>query len=210
MWRKRDRPFQRLETSEKPFFSGARCQFSVVSFQGSDAQSGGRVAGEDLPDADVAGEHFGRLVSGLAHDVALADSIHRGLSDASGALAMAAHRLGLQTGAACGHFEYPADAVLVEAAARDLAKTVAPAKDRSGRDARFGEPLAQCANRAGGRLLPKGNTDFASGCLLVGLRAAQVDDEAVLGEGEVGVVDRGKLGAANVAGKAHQYQRLVA
>jgi hypothetical protein len=31
----------------------------VFSSQGSDAQSGGRIAGEDLADADVAGEHLG-------------------------------------------------------------------------------------------------------------------------------------------------------
>ena len=85
-----------------------------------------------------------------------------------------------------------------------------PAKDGTGGDARRGEPAAQCADRAGGVLLPKGNADLAAGSLLVGLRAAQVDDQAVLGEGEVGIVDRGKLRAAEGAGEADQNQRPVA
>ena len=45
----------------------------------------GTISIEDLADADVSGEHLGRFVAGLAHDVALADSVHRGLGDASGA-----------------------------------------------------------------------------------------------------------------------------
>jgi hypothetical protein len=65
-------------------------------------------------------------------------------------------------------------------------------------------------DRAGCLFLPKGNADLATGCLLVGLRAAQVDDQAVLGEGEVGIVDCGKLRAAKGAGEADKDQRPVA
>src|SRR6202041_864112 len=104
-------------------------QGSVTSFQGSDAEPGGGVAGEDLPDPDVPGEHLGRFVTGLAHDVALADAVHGGLGDASGAQAMAAQRLGLQGGTAGGPLHDPADAVLMEPAAGDLAMAVDPAKD---------------------------------------------------------------------------------
>jgi hypothetical protein len=86
-------------------------------------------------------------------------------------------------------------------AAGELAMAIDPAKDGTGGDARRGQPAAQRADRAGSFLLPKGNADLAAGCLLVGLRAAQVDDEAVLGESEVGVVDRGKLRAAKGAAK---------
>ena len=85
-----------------------------------------------------------------------------------------------------------------------------PAKGSTGGDARFGEPAAQRADRAGGILLPKGNADLAAGCLLVGLRAAKVDDQAVLGEGEVGQVDRGELRAAEGAGVADKNERPVA
>jgi hypothetical protein len=177
-WKETDRLLQQPESSEKPFFSEAS--------QGLDAEPGGGVAGEDLADADVSGEHLGRLVAGLAHDVALADSVHRGLGDASGAQAMAAQGLRLQTGAAGGPLQDPADAVLVEPAAGELAMAVDPAKDGTGGDARRGQPAAQRADRAGGVLLPKGNADLAAGCLLVGLRAAEIDDQAVLGEGEVG------------------------
>jgi len=46
--------------------------------QGLDAKSGGGVAGEHLADTDILGEHLGRFVVGLAHDVALADSVHGG------------------------------------------------------------------------------------------------------------------------------------
>ena len=188
---------------EKPFFSGA-------SFQGSDAEPGGGVAGEDPPDPDVAGKHLGRFMAGLAHDIALADSVHGGLGDASGAQAMASQWFRLQTGAAGGALQDPADAVLVEPATGDLANPVDPAKDGSGGDARRGEPMAQCADRASLLLLPKGNADLAAGCLLVGLRAAQVDDETVLGEREVGEVDRGELGAAEGAGEADENERPVA
>src|ERR1700679_4019574 len=107
---------------EKPFFSGA-------SFQESDAEPGGGIAGKHFADADVPGEHLGRFVAGLAHDVALADSVHRRLGDASGAQAMTAHGLRLQTGAAGGPLQDPADAILVKSAARDLAMAVDPAKD---------------------------------------------------------------------------------
>jgi hypothetical protein len=178
--------------------------------QGSDTESGSGVAGEDLADADVAGEHLGRFMAGLAHDVALADAVHRRLGDASGAQRVAAQWLRLQAGAAGGHFENPADAVLVEPAAGELAMAGDSAEDRTGRDARIGEPVAQDADRAGFHLLPKGNADLAAGCLLIGLRAAQVDDEAVLGEGEVGEVDRGELGAAEGACEANQNQGPVA
>jgi hypothetical protein len=44
-----------------------------------DTEPGGGVASEHLADADVLGEHLGRFVPCLAHDVALADSVHRGL-----------------------------------------------------------------------------------------------------------------------------------
>ncbi len=208
--RKRDCPLQKPETLEKPFFSGTRCQFSTVSLLGSDTEAGGGVAREHLADADVAGEHLGRLVAGLAHDVALADSVHRGLGDASGAEAMSAQRLRLQAGAAGGPLHDPSHAILVESAARDLAMAVDPAEDGSGRDAGVGEPSAQRADRAGFLLLSKGNANLASGCLLVGLRPAQVDDEAVLGEGEVGAFDRGELRAAKGDGEAHQNERPVA
>jgi len=119
--------------------------------QGSDAEPGGGVASEDLADADVAGEHLGRLVAGLAHDVALADSVHGGLGDASGAQAMAAKRLRFQTGAAGGHFENPANSVLVKPAAGEIAMAVDPAKDGAGADARGGQPAAQRVDRAGWR-----------------------------------------------------------
>ena len=104
----------------------------------------------------------------------------------------------------------PADAVLVEPAAGELAMAVDPAKDGAGADAGRRQPAAQRADRAGGVLLPKWNTDLAAGGLLVGLRAAQVDDEAVLGESEVGEVDRGKLRAAEGAGEANEHQGPVA
>ena len=67
------------------------------------------------------------------------------------------------------------------------------------------------AGRGQGRclLLPKGNANLAAGCLLIGLRAAQVDDEAILGESEAGVVDRGKLRAAEGAGEADKNQGPV-
>ena len=175
-----------------------------------DAQPGGGVAGEDLADADVPGEHLGRFVAGLAHDVALADPVHRRLGDASGAQAMAAQRLRLQAGAAGGPLHDPADAVLVEAAAGGPAMAVNSAECGTIDDAGTGQPAAQGAHRTGCVLLPKGNADLAASCLLVGLRAAQVNDQTVLGEGEVGKFDRGQLRAAEGAGEADQNEFPVA
>ena len=67
--------------------SDAHSLLIILIFQVSgallNAQSRRRVAGEHLPDPDVPGEHLGRLVAGLAHDVALADAVHRRLGDAS-------------------------------------------------------------------------------------------------------------------------------
>ena len=131
--------------------------------QGLNAEPGGGVAGEDLPGANVPGEHLGRLVAGLAHDVALADSVHCGLGDASGAQRVAAQRLRLQTGAAGGALQDPADAVLVEAAAGGPAMAVNSAECGTIDDAGTGQPAAQGADRAGCLLLPKGNADFAAG-----------------------------------------------
>ena len=125
-------------------------QRSVVGFQGSDAQPGGGVAGEVLADTDVSGQHLTGLVAGLAHDVALADSVHGGLGDASGAQAVAAQRLRLQAGASGGPFENPADAVLVEPAAGELANPSDPAKDGTGGDATT--PPTSGAERGPGRL----------------------------------------------------------
>lgn len=149
-------------------------------------------------------------MAGLAHDVALADSVHGGLGDASGAQAVAAQRLRLQTGAAGGSLQDPADAVLVEVAAGELAMAVNPAENGTIDDAGVGEPAAQGADRTGCLLFPKGNANLAASCLLVGLRAAEINDQAVLGEGEVGQVDRGKLRAAEGAGEADKHQGPVA
>ena len=123
---------------------------------------------------------------------------------------MTAQRLRLQTGAAGGPLQDPANAILVEPAAGELAMAIDPAKDGTGGDARRGQPAAQRANRAGFLLLPKGNADLAFGGLLVGLLAAEINDQSVLGEGDVGKVDRGKLRAAEGASEADKHQRPVA
>ena len=107
-------------------------------------------------------------MAGLAHDVALADPVQGGLGDVAGAQRVAAQGLRLQGGA----FQYPANADLVESTAGGLAMALDPAKGSTGGDTRFGEPAAQRADRAGGILFPKGNANYAAGCLLVGLRAA--------------------------------------
>jgi len=123
--------------------------------------------------------------------------------------AMSTQRLWLQAGAAGGPLHDPADAVPVKPAAGELAVAVDPAKDGAGADARRGQPAAQRADRAGGVLLPKWNTDLAAGSLLVGLRAAEVDDQAVLGEGEVGEVNRSQFRTAEGAGEADENERPV-
>ena len=87
---------------------------------------------------------------------------------------------------------------------------VDPVKDGAGGDARRSEPASRGADRAGYLVGPKGNADLAAGSLLVGLRAAEIDNQAVLGEREVGQVDRGKLRAAEGAGEADKDQRPVA
>jgi hypothetical protein len=111
-----------LAENEIARFSGGRLLRSPFS-QGSVAQPGSGIPRKHLPNADVAGKHGWRLVAGLAHDVALADSVHRRLGDASGAQRVAAQRLRLQAGTAGGKLQDPAHAVLMESAARDLAMT---------------------------------------------------------------------------------------
>ena len=123
---------------------------------------------------------------------------------------MSTERLRLQGGAAAGPLHDPADAVLVEAAAGGPAMAVNPAEDGTIDNAGVGHPVTQGANRAGFHLLPKGNADLPSGGLLVGLQAAHIDDEAVLGEREVGALDCGKFRAAEGTGEAHQNERPVA
>jgi len=88
--------------------------------------------------------------------------------------------------------------------------TVAPAKHSFGRDARFSKPAAQRAERADCLFLPKVNGDLAADCLLGGLRAVQSADQAILGEGEISTIDRGKLRTAEGAGEAQENQRAVA
>ena len=95
-------------------------------------------------------------------------------------------------------------------AAGELAVAVDPVKDGAGTEAKRGQPALQRADRAGYLLLPKGNADLAAGRLLVGLRSAEVNDQAVLSKAEVGEVDRGKLGAAEGAGEADENERPVA
>lgn len=106
---------------------------------------------------------------------------------------MATQRFRPQTGAAGGPLQDPAAAVSVEPAAGELANSSDPAKNSSGRNVRFGEPAAQDTNRSGYIVFPKGNTDLATGHLLVSLRTAEVDDQAVISEGEVGRVDRDRF-----------------
>jgi hypothetical protein len=53
--------------------------------RGSDTQFGSGITRKDLSDADVTGAHLDQFVAGLAHDVALARSVHGGLGDKAGA-----------------------------------------------------------------------------------------------------------------------------
>lgn len=75
-----------------------------------------------------------------------------------------------------------------------------PAKDTSSHDARYGEPAAQGANRTVCIVCPKGNADRVLGCLLTGLRTAQIDDKAVRSQGKMHSVDRSEFRAAEGSG----------
>ncbi len=122
---------------------------------------------------------------------------------------MAAQRLRLQTGAAGGDFENPADAVLVEPAAGELAMAVDPAKDGTGGDARRGEPVAEGADRAVGSSVPKGMPTLRPA-------ASWSDFERRRSMTRPSWVRRGgqirsrQLRAAEGAGEAEQNQRPVA
>ena len=86
-------------------------------------------------------------MTGLADDVALADSAYSCLGHMAGTQRVAAQRLWIQTGAPGGALQNPADAVLVEPVAGEFALTADPAKDGSGRDACLGQPGAQSGLR---------------------------------------------------------------
>jgi len=124
---------------------GSRKPLGSPFSQRLDAQPGGGIARQHLADADVFGQHLGRFVAGLAHDVTFADAVHRRLGDASCAQAMAAKGSGFKSELR-GAFQYPADTVLVEAAAEDLAMMVDRAKGSSASDSGFPEPAAERAD----------------------------------------------------------------
>jgi len=91
-------------------FSSRKALISHFS-QGLDAQSSGRIAGKHLADADVFGEHLGRLCPVWCMMSHLSDSVHGCQGDASDAQAMAVQRFRLQVGAAGGVLQNPAYAV---------------------------------------------------------------------------------------------------
>ena len=78
----------RIQIFERPGLfrhGGLRQQLRNSCSQGPDAQTGGGVAGKHFADSEVLGELLGLFVAGLAHDLALAGSVHDCLSDPTGA-----------------------------------------------------------------------------------------------------------------------------
>ena len=86
----------------------------------------------------------------------------------------------------------------------DLTRTeegVPVESDRYYRMAALGGPQ-MCVAETPGAVYGRSLADLAAGSFLVGLRAAEVDDQAILGESKMGKVDRGQLRAAEGTGEA--------
>ncbi len=175
-----------------------------------DPEARRRVVREHLPDADVLGQSLRGLVPGLAHDVALVGAVHRCLRRAAGAQRVPAQGLCLHPRAPCSPLQNPADRRAMDAARGEIAVTIDGAKDGPRFDMRFLQPPAQRTDRTRRRVLPERNTDLPAACLLIRLRAAQIDDQSVPAERDIGEIDGRELGAAKRAREAGQDQRAIA
>ena len=69
---------------------------------------------------------------------------------------------------------------------------------------------ARCPHGTGALVLGQGQTDLAAGAFLIGLRNAEIDDNAILIKCEVADLDPRQLRSSEGAPKAHQHKCLVA
>ena len=97
-----------------------------------------------------------------------------------------------------------------EALRFEVAVAIDGSEDWPTLDAALRKPVAQRAHRAGQRVRAERQANLAALGFLVGLRAAQLDDQAVGGEADIGDVERDELAAAEGAGEADQQQRPIA
>ena len=132
------------------------------------------------------------------------------LGRTTGPQGVTAEGLGLHARATCGPLQNPADRRAMNAAPGEIAVPVDRAEHRSRLQVRCLQPLADGAHRTSRRVVPERNSDLAAAGLLVGLRAAQIDDQSVLAVGDIGDRDGCELRTAKRAGTADQDQRAIA
>lgn len=106
-------------------------------------------------------------------------------------------------------FYHPRDVPVREAGRAEGAVPADAVKDRPRLDAGRLQPSPQRQHRAGAGAVAEGNGDLGPAALLVGLGAAQGDDQPLGDEGQVGHVQRHQLRPPQCRGKADQQQGPV-
>lgn len=171
-----------------------------------DSEAGGSVLAKDLARPDIAPQRRNGLVPRLTHDDELADAVHRGLSHAACPERMPTEFVDLQSRPHRCTLQKLADRILVQAAPRNMTVSLNGPEDRAFSNPGPVEPLAQRTD--GTRILTgsEGQAYVSSGALLVCLRLANADDDAIDGELEVTYIDGGQLRAPKSSRKSGQHQ----
>jgi hypothetical protein len=115
----------------------------------------------------------------------------------------------IQAGRARGPLHDPGDRAIAEAPGQLPAVAVHRADESRPRDRARREPGPDRAHRAGRRRRAERDADVAPLALLVRLRPADGDDQAVGRLPHVGDVEPDQLGAADGAGEAEQQERPI-
>jgi hypothetical protein len=183
---------------------GSESSRALAACLDSEARRG--VLAKGLTGPYIAPQRRNSLVTRLLHDDELADAVHRGLGDAACPERMPAGLLDLQSRPAGCTLEELADGISVQAAPRDVTVSSNGPEDRTISNRGPVEPLAQRTD--GTRILTgsEGQAYVSSGALLVCLRLANADDDAIDGELEVTYIDGGQLRAPKSSRKSGQHQ----
>jgi hypothetical protein len=116
----------------------------------------------------------------------------------------------VEPGRSRGALDDPRDGAVGQPAGQQSSVPVDAAEERPIGDRRRLEPSPQSAHRAGGRVRAVRDSDLPPLALLVGLRAPERHDQAIVRANHVVEVQGDQLGAPERAGEAQQQQRPVA
>ena len=170
----------------------------------------GGVVAEELAVADVLAHHPLAAVPGLGHDAPLAGPGHGGGRGQSGAQAVAGVARRVEPGRRGRALDHQGHGLVGQAPGLQLLVPVDAAEQGAGGEAGGVEPLLHRPHRAGGGVGAVGHAELAPRPLLVGLAAAQRDDQPGAARLQVGDVEPHELAAPEGAGEAQQQERAVA